>query len=70
MGAPRSTGRKRKYITSSGVSAGTDMSLAVVEKVYGREAAERRAKGADYIWSGDPNNDPFAVEISKTELND
>jgi len=46
------------------------MSLAVVEKVYEREAAERRAKGADYIWSGDPNNDPFAVEISKTELND
>ncbi|MDR7147679.1 hypothetical protein [Rhizobium sp. BE258] len=46
------------------------MSLAVVEKVYGREAAERRAKGADYIWSGDPNNDPLAVEISKTELND
>lgn len=59
-----------KYITSSGVSAGTDMSLAVVEKVYGREAAERRAKGAEYIWSDDPNNDPFAVEISKTELND
>lgn len=31
-----------KYITSSGVSAGTDMALAVVEKIYGREAAERR----------------------------
>lgn len=54
-----------KYITSSGVSAGTDMALAVVEKIYGREAAERRAKGAEYVWSDDPNNDPFAVEIAR-----
>lgn len=53
-----------KYITSSGVSAGTDMALAVVEKIYGREAAERRAKGAEYIWNSDANNDPFAVEIA------
>jgi transcriptional regulator GlxA family with amidase domain len=59
-----------KYITSSGVSAGTNMSLAFVEKVYRREAAERRAKGVEYIWSDDPNNGPFAIEISKTELND
>lgn len=58
-----------KYITSSGVSAGTDMALAVVEKIYGREAAERRAKGAEYIWNDDPNNDPFAVEISKSDAN-
>lgn len=55
-----------KYITSSGVSAGTDMSLAVVEKIGGRGAADLRAKGAEYIWNDDPNNDPFAVEISKT----
>lgn len=25
---------------------------------------------AEYIWSDHPNNDPFEVEISKTELND
>jgi putative intracellular protease/amidase len=54
-----------KYITSSGVSAGTDMSLAVVEKIYGREAADRRAKGAEYTWNDDPHNDPFAVEIKQ-----
>lgn len=55
-----------KYITSSGVSAGTDMALAVVEKIYGREAADRRAKGAEYVWNDDPGNDPFAVEIGKS----
>jgi putative intracellular protease/amidase len=54
-----------KYLTSSGVSAGTDMALAVVEKLYGREAADRRAKGAEYVWSDDPNNDPFSVELGK-----
>lgn len=51
-----------KYVTSSGVSAGTDMALALVEKIYGREAAEKNAKVAEYIWNDDPNNDPFAVE--------
>jgi transcriptional regulator GlxA family with amidase domain len=56
-----------KYITSSGVSAGTDMALAIVETLYGREAAERRARGAEYIWNDDPGNDPFAVEIATSE---
>jgi putative intracellular protease/amidase len=53
-----------KYVTSSGVSAGTDMALALVEKIYGREAAEQRAKGAEYIWNSDANNDQFAVEVA------
>jgi putative intracellular protease/amidase len=56
-----------KYITSSGVSAGTDMALAIVEQLYGREAAERRARGAEYIWNDDPDNDPFAVEIARKQ---
>ncbi len=54
-----------KYVTSSGVSAGTDMALAIVEKLYGREAAEERAKRAEYTWNDDPNNDPFAIEIER-----
>jgi putative intracellular protease/amidase len=53
-----------KYVTSSGVSAGTDMALAIVERLYGREAAEQRAKHAEYIWNDDPNNDPFALELN------
>ncbi|WP_209234157.1 DJ-1/PfpI family protein [Rhizobium sp. 16-449-1b] len=51
-----------KYITSSGVSAGTDMSLAVVEKVYGREAADRSASFAEYTWNDKADHDPFAVD--------
>ena len=51
-----------KYVTSSGVSAGTDMALGLVEKLYGRARAELTARDSEYIWNDDPSNDPFAVE--------
>ena len=51
-----------KYVTSSGVSAGTDMALAVVERLYNRTAAEAAAAVAEYQWNDDPENDAFAVK--------
>lgn len=51
-----------KYVTSSGVSAGTDMALSLVERLYNRELAEKQARVAEYQWNDDPDNDPFAVE--------
>jgi transcriptional regulator GlxA family with amidase domain len=50
-----------KFLTSSGVSAGTDMALALVERLYGRKAAEEAAQTAEYLWNDDSGNDPFAV---------
>ncbi len=50
-----------KLITSSGVSAGIDMALAVIAKLWGMEMAEGIAKGTEYVWSKDPSNDPFAL---------
>lgn len=49
------------FMTSSGVSAGTDMALALVERLYGRAAAEQAAKTAEYVWNEDPASDPFAL---------
>lgn len=49
-----------KYITSSGISAGTDMALGLVEKLYGRSMAEKIAFEAEYQWNDDPTRDPFA----------
>ncbi len=49
-----------KYATSSGVSAGTDMALGLVESIYGRAIAKGIANGAEYEWNGDAGNDPFA----------
>lgn len=46
--------------TSSGVSAGTDMSLALIAKLLGREAMETTIKRSEYIPNLDADNDPFA----------
>jgi transcriptional regulator GlxA family with amidase domain len=47
-------------VTSSGVSAGIDMALAVVERLFGKQTAEAIADGAEYQWHRDAANDPFA----------
>ena len=47
-------------VTSSGVSAGTDMALGVIARLHGRDTAERAARVMEYIWHDDPDNDPFA----------
>ena len=50
-----------KFFTSSGVSAGMDMSLAAASHLFGQEAADWMAEGCEYDWHRDPNWDPFAV---------
>jgi putative intracellular protease/amidase len=47
-------------VTSSGVSAGIDMSLHVVERLWGEETAQSIADGTEYVWNRDAGNDPFA----------
>lgn len=49
------------FFTSSGVSAGMDMSLAVIEQLLGKDAARDAALWAEYEPNTDPNNDPFAI---------
>jgi len=49
-----------KFFTSSGVSAGIDMSLAVMARLFGDEAAIEIAEGIEYDWHRDANWDPFA----------
>ena len=48
-----------KYYTSSGVSAGIDMTLGFISDVNGIEVAEKIARGIEYIWNKDKENDPF-----------
>ncbi len=47
-------------VTSSGVSAGMDMALHVVERLWGMQTAEAIADGTEYQWHRDPDDDPFA----------
>lgn len=49
-----------KFFTSSGVSAGIDMSLAAAAHLFGQDAAEWMADGTEYEWHRDPDRDPFA----------
>ncbi len=49
-----------KYFTSSGVSAGMDMALAVMADLFGMKMAEKLALGCEYEWHKDASRDPFA----------
>ena len=46
--------------TSSGVSAGIDMSLAVIVRLVDQETAEKTATWAEYDWHRDADWDPLA----------
>jgi len=50
-----------KYFTSSGVSAGMDMTLAVIAKLCGREKSLEIASRAEYEWHEESSWDPFAA---------
>ena len=49
-----------KFFTASGVSAGMDMSLAVIARLFGTDMAEQVTVWAEYDWHRDPAWDPFA----------
>jgi len=50
-----------KFFTSSGVSAGIDMSLALVAHLCGIERARQAAHWAEYVWNESSADDPFAA---------
>ncbi len=49
-----------KYYTSSGVTAGMDMTLGFVSDTVGRAAARKVAHALEYLWNEDRDSDPFA----------
>ena len=49
-----------KYATSSGVSAGIDMALAVIAKLSGQQVSDSLAVATEYDWHRDAAWDPFA----------
>jgi transcriptional regulator GlxA family with amidase domain len=54
-------------VTASGVSAGMDMSLAVITRLYGKEVAEWLARLTEYEPHSDPDWDPFAKKAGLVE---
>ncbi|MCR9277190.1 MAG: hypothetical protein NXH85_04375 [Pseudomonadaceae bacterium] len=51
-------------VTSSGVSAGTDMMLAIMARVFDQETAQTAADAAEWNWHTDADNDPFAEHLN------
>lgn len=49
-----------KFVTSSGVSAGIDMALAVIARLCGQQMSQTLAMGTEYEWHQDAGWDPFA----------
>jgi transcriptional regulator GlxA family with amidase domain len=47
-------------VTSSGVSAGIDMTLALIARLHGRDMAVSAARDMEYVWHESPEDDPFA----------
>jgi putative intracellular protease/amidase len=52
-------------VTSSGVSAGMDMALAVIAGLFGSERAEQIAVLTEYEWQRDPSHDPFVKYLNQ-----
>ncbi len=51
-----------KFYTSSGVSAGIDMSLGFLSDRFGIEFARQVADEIEYIWTEDKDNDTFTAQ--------
>ena len=52
-------------VTSSGVSAGIDMALAIIARLFGTATADAIAVGTEYTWHRDANVDPFIEHLNK-----
>lgn len=53
-----------KFFTSSGVTAGMDMSLALIAKIFGEEVATGIARHTEYHWHKNAADDPFAEDLN------
>jgi transcriptional regulator GlxA family with amidase domain len=58
-----------KYVTSAGVSAGTDMGFYLVSRLAGRAVAENAVTSAEYDWHRDPQAPIFYPQQADTSQN-
>ncbi|MEO6995456.1 MAG: DJ-1/PfpI family protein [Lacunisphaera sp.] len=52
-----------RFFTSSGVSAGMDMSLGLIQRIFDRDTSLQVARWTEYTWHEDKSVDPFAFPI-------
>jgi transcriptional regulator GlxA family with amidase domain len=59
-----------KYVTSAGVSAGTDLGFHLVSRLAGRAVAEIAVQAAEYDWHRDPQAPIFYPQQAEFEPKD
>ncbi len=52
--------RDGNIYTSSGVSAGIDMTLGFISDLFGYEIAKQQSNEIEYTWEENPEHDPFS----------
>jgi transcriptional regulator GlxA family with amidase domain len=57
-------------VTSSGVSAGMDMALAVIARLFGAETADGIAIGTEYTQHRNADHDPFTAYLNQMNVTD
>ena len=66
-GAGGSNSSAPLVVTSAGVSAGMDMAMDVIKRLYGEQVAQRVADYAEYAAAPDGERDPFERLIDAAE---
>lgn len=56
------------FVTSSGVSAGTDMALTVIARLCGEDYAQMIADYTEYQWHRDASVDPFTKFLNAMDM--
>lgn len=56
------------FATSSGVSAGTDMALGIIARLFGEKRARTIADSTEYEWNSDSTHDPFHKFLNTGKL--
>jgi putative intracellular protease/amidase len=52
----------KKYYTSSGISAGIDMSFGFIYDLFGEQKVNEISRIMEYNWNNNKDTDPFGIE--------
>lgn len=58
--------RDGKFYTSSGISAGMDLALDLIQDLFGPSTRAAVAAKAEYLWNSNPGQDPFAAKLPES----
>jgi putative intracellular protease/amidase len=58
------------FFTASGVSAGMDMTLGLIQHLFGKDTSTEVARRAEYVWNHDKSIDPFFQPVEPSSKTD